>query len=212
MAVENLTSGRVSFVVAALAHAVAAFLFLHFANAERSGVIIKPLIAIMFISVVGCAALTFRDVGALASGLFIPTIPNRGAAYVFSLIGGIGGSLTLLNYNYLLRDEQRVAPRALGQVRADLAIAYAFTAVFGVSVMLIAGARVLFCRCPDHRYGSRLTHGRATRKPHRPVGFYVYSIGFWARCSRRSSACGRWCRTSSRLLDAAPAAFLLGAG
>ena len=38
---------------------------------------------------------------------------------VLSLIGGIGGSLTLLSYNYLLREEGRVDPRNLRAVRLD---------------------------------------------------------------------------------------------
>ena len=180
MAIENLTSGRVPFVVAALVHALAAFLFLHFANPERFGILIKPLIAIMFVSVVGCAALTFHDLGALFAGLFVPRVPERGGAYVFSLIGGIGGSLTLLNYNYLLREEQRVAPRELRQVRADLAIAYLFTAVFGLSVMLIAARVFYFAGVPitDSQAVSRMA-GQLSNLTG-PIGFYVYSLGFWA--------------------------------
>ena len=180
LAIENLSSGQVPFVAAALGHAVVAFLFLHYANADRFAVIIKPLIAIMFISVVGCAALTFHDPVALLGGLFVPRIPSGGGAYVFSLIGGIGGSLTLLNYNYLLRDEQRTAPRALRQVRADLAIAYIFTAVFGLAVMLIAARVFYFAGVPltDREAVSRMA-GQLSNLTG-PIGFYVYSIGFWA--------------------------------
>jgi hypothetical protein len=46
-----------------------------------------------------------------------------GIAYVLSLIGGIGGSLTLLSYNYLLRTEGRMDPRNLRAVHLDLATA-----------------------------------------------------------------------------------------
>jgi hypothetical protein len=98
----------------------------------------KPLIVVMFFSIVACAALTFREPTAALKGFLMPMIPAKGGAYVLSLIGGIGGSLTLLSYNYLLRDESKVAPRTLRNVRLDLAIAYLFTAVFGLSVMLIA--------------------------------------------------------------------------
>ena len=51
----------------------------------------------------------------------IPIIPAKGGAYVLSLIGGIGGSLTLLSYNYLLRDDKKVGPANLRSVRMDLA-------------------------------------------------------------------------------------------
>lgn len=63
--------------------------------------------------------------------------PTGGGAYVLSVIGGIGDSLTLLNYNYLLRDEGKVSADEL-PLRRDLALAYAFTAVFGIAIILIA--------------------------------------------------------------------------
>jgi len=180
LAVVNLSGGKVSFAVAAIGHAVVAFVLLQFAGNAVVGRIIKPLIAAMFISVVVCAALSFRDLNAVLRGLFVPAIPSGGARYVFSLIGGIGGSLTLLNYNYLLRDEQRVAPANLRYVRIDLALAYLFTAVFGLSVTLIA-ARVFHAAgipVTDNEAVSRMA-GQLTEVTG-PPGFYVYSIGFWA--------------------------------
>jgi Mn2+/Fe2+ NRAMP family transporter len=180
LALVNISAGRVSFVAAALGHALAAFLLLRFAGTEFLGRIIKPLIAVMFVSVVGCAALSFRDLGALLSGLFVPSLPKGGSAYVFSLIGGIGGSLTLLNYNYLLRDQHRVDPASLRHIRFDLALAYVFTAVFGLSVMLIASRvfQAAGIRITDNEAVSRMAGQLAEVTG--PAGFYVYSIGFWA--------------------------------
>jgi len=130
--------------------------------------------------IVACAVLTFREPAAALKGLFVPSIPARGGAYVLSLIGGIGGSLTLLSYNYLLRDENKVAPRNLRSVRLDLAIAYLSTAVFGLAVMLIAN-RVFYAA------GVAITDGQAVPRMAGqlaeiagPIGFYFYSIGFWA--------------------------------
>ena len=180
LALQNISGGAIPYTVAALGHAFAAFAFIHFVGAERFGVVIKPLIAIMFVSVVSCAVLTFPDPGALWRGLFLPGVPGGGGAYVFSLIGGIGGSLTLLTYNYLLRDEGRVAPENLRAVRLDLAIAYLFTAVFGGSVMLIA-ARVFHAAgipITDNEAVSRMAGQLAQLTG--PAGFYVYSLGFWA--------------------------------
>ena len=99
---------------------------------------------------------------------------------MLSLIGGIGGSLTLLSYNYLLRDEGKVDPRNLRAVRLDLATAYIFTTVFGLSVMLIAN-RVF------HSAGVAITDREAVSRMAGALaaltgssGFYIYSIGFWA--------------------------------
>lgn len=180
LAIENITGGGVPRTWGGFAQAVAAFVLIWSAHAGRFARVMKPLILVMFFSVVLCAALTFREPVATLRGLFVPAIPSGGGAYVLSLIGGIGGSLTLLSYNYLLRDEGKVDPRNLRAVRFDLATAYVFTAVFGLSVMLIA-SRVF------HSAGIAITDREAVSRMAGalsvitgPAGFYIYSIGFWA--------------------------------
>lgn len=180
LAVENITGGAVPFVWGALAHAVVAFVFIYTAHAGRFSAVMKPLIAIMFLSVVVCAALTFREPSAVFRGLLIPMIPSGGGLYVLSLIGGIGGSVTLLSYSYLLREDGHTHPANLGRVRIDLMIAYLFTAIFGLSIMTIA-SRVF------HGAGIAITDREAVSRMAGqlaeitgPVGFYVYSLGFWA--------------------------------
>lgn len=180
LAIENITGGAVPRTWGGFAQAVAAFALIWSAHAGRLARVMKPLIVVMFFSVVLCAALTFRDPVATLRGLFVPVIPSGGGAYVLSLIGGIGGSLTLLSYNYLLRDEGKVDPRNLRAVRLDLATAYLFTAVFGLSVMLIAN-RVF------HSAGIAITDREAVSRMAGALagltgsaGFYIYSIGFWA--------------------------------
>ena len=68
----------------------------------------------------------------------------------------------------------------LGYVRSDLGVAYVFTALFGVAIMLTA----------DHaffRAGITITDDQAVRRMAEtlgqmlgPLGFYAYSAGFWA--------------------------------
>ncbi len=180
LAVQNITRGAVPFVWGALAHAVVAFLFIYTARTALFTLIMRPLIAVMFVSVVVCAALTFPDPAAVLGGLLVPMIPSGGGPYVLSLIGGIGGSLTLLSYSHLLRQEGLNHDSNLGRVRLDLAMAYLFTAIFGFSIMTIA-ARVF------HNVGIPLTDSEAISRMAGqlaeiagPMGFYIYSIGFWA--------------------------------
>ena len=180
LAIENITRGAVPRSWGAFAQAVVAFGFIYAARTGGFARVMKPLIVVMFFSIVACAALTFREPAAALKGLLAPSIPARGGAYVLSLIGGIGGSLTLLSYNYLLRDDKKVDPANLRSVRMDLAMAYLFTAVFGLSVMLIAN-RVF------HAAGVAITDQEAVSRMAGqlaeitgPVGFYIYSIGFWA--------------------------------
>ena len=180
LAIENLSRGAVSRSWGGLAHAALAFALIVPGRTTRFVQVMRPLIAVMFVSIIVCAALTFRDPTAVARGLFIPVIPSNAGTYVPSLIGGIGGSVTLLSYNYLLRDEGRVDARNFRAVRWDLAVAYLLTAVFGLSVMLIAN-HVFFSA------GVAITDATAvTRMAAQlgellgPAGFYIYSLGFWA--------------------------------
>jgi len=180
LAIENITRGAVPRTWGAFAQAVVAFGFIFAARAGGFSRVMKPLIVVMFFSIVACAALTFREPTAVLQGFLVPIIPTNGGFYVLSLIGGIGGSLTLLSYNYLLHDAKKVDPANLRSVRMDLAMAYLFTAVFGVSVMLIAN-RVF------HSTGVAITDREAVSRMAGqlaeitgPVGFYIYSIGFWA--------------------------------
>ena len=180
LAIENISNGAVSRTWGGFAQAVAALALIWWERGGGFERVMKPLMVVLFISIVLCAALTFRDPASVIRGLFVPSIPSGGGTYVLSLLGGIGGSVTLLSYNYLLRDEGKVNPRNLPAVRLDLATAYLFTAIFGLSVMLIAN-RVF------HSAGIAITDREAVSRMAGaitaftgPAGFYIYSIGFWA--------------------------------
>ncbi len=180
LAIENLTGGAVPRSWGGLAHAAIAFALIVPGRTTWFARVMRPLIALMFLSIVVCAGLIFRQPLEVAQGLLIPRIPTGAATYVLSLLGGIGGSVTLLSYHYLLRDEGRVDARNLGWVRRDLATAYLFTAIFGLSVMLIAN-RVFFTAgisITDRGAVSRMASELGTLLG--PAGFYIYGIGFWA--------------------------------
>jgi Mn2+/Fe2+ NRAMP family transporter len=180
LGISNLTGGAVPQSWGAVAHSLfgCAFVLLGgFAGFEKT---MRILIGAMFFSIIGCAIVTFADWPAFLGGLLVPRIPEEGGAYVLSLIGGIGGSVTLLSYNYWLREENMTGPEYLRFVRKDLAIAYTFTALFGISIMMIASRAF-------HAAGIALTDSQAVTRMAEmlgsivgPVGFYVYSIGFWA--------------------------------
>ena len=190
LAIENITGGAIPRTWGGFAQAAAACVMIGSAHTGMFTRVMKPLIAVMFVSIVLCAALTFHEPAALFQGLFIPQIPRGGNTYVLSLIGGIGGSLTLLSHNYLLREEGKVAPHQLRSVRLDLVSAYFFTAIFGISVMLVAN-RVFYSAgvtISDRDAVSRMAG--ALESLTGPAGFYIYSIGFWAAVS--ASLVGVW--------------------
>lgn len=180
LAVENLTGGAVSHRWGALAHALVAFVFIYSAPTRGFARAMKPLVVVMFVSVVLCAAFSFREPVAALKGLMRPTVPTGGGAYVLSVIGGIGGSITLLSYNYLLRAEGKISHGELPAVRRDLALAYIFTALFGIAIMLIAGRA--FHATGTTVSGSDAVSGMASHLGALmgPAGKWIYSLGFWA--------------------------------
>ena len=107
-------------------------------------------------------------------------IPSGGATSFLSVFGGIGGSIAMLAYNYWLREERRVGPEWLSFVRGDIAVAYVFTAVFGMAIMTVATQAF-------HVPGIAITNAQAVTRMAEtlgatigPPGFYAYAAGFWA--------------------------------
>ena len=180
LGIATLTSGAVPRAWGAVAHSIAGCVVVLAGGFKGFEKVMKALIATMFFSIIACAALTFSAPAALVRGLVVPSIPPGGGSSVLSVLGGIGGSIAMLAYNYWLREERMVGPDWLRFVRADVAIAYAFTAIFGMAIMTVANQAF-------HVSGVQITNAQAVTKMAEtlgaiigPLGFYAYSIGFWA--------------------------------
>jgi len=105
-------------------------------------------IGVMFVTVVWTAAALGLEGGfegaQLLRGLLLPSIPDGGGEgldWTVGLIGGVGGTLTLLCYGYWIREEGREGLGQLGVCRLDLGVGFGVTALFGLAMVLI-GSRV----------------------------------------------------------------------
>jgi Mn2+/Fe2+ NRAMP family transporter len=180
LGIANLTGGAISQPWGAVLHSLAGFVFVFLGGYGPFEKLMKALVGIMGFSIVVCAALTFNNPGATLQGLLVPIIPAGSGSQVLSLIGGIGGSITILSYNYWMREEKIAGPRYLGYVRGDVAVAYFFTAMFGISVMLIANQAFFTAgvTISDAQAVPRMADmlGRILG----PFGMIAYSVGFWA--------------------------------
>ncbi len=179
LGIANLTGGAIPASWGAVVHTVIGFVFVLIGGFESFEKLMKVLIGVMFFSMIGCAILTLHDPVSVLKG-FVPSIPSGAGSSVLSVLGGIGGSITMLSYNYWLREEKMVGPRWLKHVRKDIAVAYGFTALFGMSVMSIADQTF-------HVPAVKITDAQAVTKMAETlgsvigtVGFYSYSIGFYA--------------------------------
>jgi Mn2+/Fe2+ NRAMP family transporter len=100
----------------------------------------RVCIGVMFVTVVTTAVLLWPGTGEVLHGLLVPRVPDIGGAgltWTVALIGGIGGTLTVLCYGYWLREEGLTRPGDLRACRIDLATGYLMTAVFGVAMVII---------------------------------------------------------------------------
>jgi Mn2+/Fe2+ NRAMP family transporter len=106
--------------------------------------LMRACIGIMFVTVVATAALLWPGTGDVLQGLLMPRIPDgdgAGLTWTVALIGGVGGTLTVLCYGYWLREEGLTRPEDLTTCRIDLATGYLMTAAFGIA-MVIVGSHI----------------------------------------------------------------------
>jgi Mn2+/Fe2+ NRAMP family transporter len=151
--------------------------------------LMRVCIVLMFVSVVTTAAFLWPGTMEVLRGLLIPSIPDadgQGVTWTIALIGGIGGTLTVLCYGYWLREEGLTKRTDLRDCRVDLASGYIMTAVFGVS-MVIVGSNVV-----TQGSGAELLIDLSSRLDETlgPVFKWLFLIGTWGTVF--SSLLGVW--------------------
>ena len=103
--------------------------------------VMRVCICVMFVTTVVTAALMAGDAWPeIGRGLVVPTIPDadgEGLGWTVALVGGIGGTLTVLCYGYWIREEGRDGPEHLSLCRVDLATGYTMTALFGIAIVIL---------------------------------------------------------------------------
>ncbi len=102
--------------------------------------VMRLCIGFMFVTVMMTAVLLRPSWSRLMAGILVPTIPElggEGVTWTIALMGGVGGTVTVLCYGYWIREEGRFGTGELRVCRIDLAVAYAMTALFGVAMVVI---------------------------------------------------------------------------
>ena len=124
-------------------HALAGLAFVWFGGYRSVEQAMKLFVALMVVAIIGSAALEAPPLAEVIRGLVIPEIPRGGTLLVMGVVGGIGGTLTLLSYNYWMAEKGwRGAPWARG-MRFDLGVGYALTGAFGLAVIVLGGTVLL---------------------------------------------------------------------
>lgn len=161
--------------------------------------VLGALVLLMFVTMVGAAALTLPNLGEVVTGL-VPMIPGGGLVYVLSLAGGVGGTITLAAYGYWLREKGWITPRHMRVMRIDNTVAYAVTGLFVIAT-LIVGAELLYSAGIAVSTGDQglLDLSKVLADRYGEVAGTVFLVGFWA--AAMSSLVGVWNGVSLMFAD-----------
>jgi len=143
------------------------------------------LVGLMFVTVIGTVFAMRPDWGAVAAG-FAPRMPESGSTWILAVLGGVGGTVTLLLYGYWIRERGRHGLADLKVCRLDLAVGNGVTALFGIAVVIIGSRLELTGGGADLAGEMADQLGVALGPP----GRWVFLAGFWAAVF--SSLLGVW--------------------
>ena len=127
-------------VVYGVVHSAAALVLVRLGGYRLFEKAMAGSVAVMAATVVLSAAIVAPSWSAVLRGLVVPTIPDAGGeglAWTLALLGGVGGTVTILAYGYWIREEGRRSVADLALCRVDLAVGYAVTALFGVAMVIL---------------------------------------------------------------------------
>jgi len=160
-----------------LLHAVAAVLMVWFGRYERFLGVIKWFVGLKFVAIIASVVLILVWSGADWSG--IGARSPFSVAYTLSLIGGVGGTVTLLSYAYWMREAGWSGPARVPAARTDLTLSFALVFIFCFSMIFLSTQIEWTGQILEE--GPRLCLLLADRigREIGPIGRGVFLLGFW---------------------------------
>ncbi len=147
--------------------------------------IMGALVAVMFVTVIATAIFIKPDLVEIIKGIVIPSIPHyvnaegkeQGVIWTLALMGGVGGTLTILSYGYWIREKGRTSNNFLKTCRIDLIAAYSMTALFGMSMIVISSHINI-----ERESGAKLiiTLAEKLKEIIGSAGSILFMLGAWA--------------------------------
>jgi Mn2+/Fe2+ NRAMP family transporter len=148
--------------------------------------IMEVFIALKFVAVLITAVVLVQDWRAVLQGLIVPRIPLGTLPWMLGVLGGVGGTVTLLSYGYWIREKGRSGEEGARICRIDLGVCYLLTALFGVA-MIVIGSRIQL-EGAGIRLAGQLADQLAIVLG--PWGRWIFLLGFWGAVF--SSLLGVW--------------------
>ncbi len=168
-------------------HSIAAVGLVAFGKYRLFETVMKGFIALMFVVILISAVLIRPDPVHLVSGLILPRFPDEATRFVLGVIGGVGGSVTILSYGYWIRERGWEGKENKFKINLDLGVAYFLTGLFGAAIMVVAAGTN-----PQLVTGNQMAIEVANRLQAvvGPAGRWIFLFGFWGAVF--SSMIGVW--------------------
>ncbi len=170
-----------------IVHSLVAMLFVFWGSYRYFETVMKVMIALLFSVVIISVIIIKPDLNGVLDGILVPVIPEGSAAYVIAIIGGVGGSVTLLSYGYWIAEKKWKGTKNLKRIRIDLAVAYTLTAIFGISIAILSANLK-----PEAVKSNQIILVMAAEMEllTGKTGSWIFLIGFWGAVF--SSMLGVW--------------------
>ena len=181
-----LGDARTSKIVWGIVHSLAGLALVRGGGFALFEKIMAVCIGGMFVCVLVTAVLVGPDWGAVARGILTPSMPQGGLPWMLGVLGGVGGTVTLLSYGYWIREKGRTGQSGVRLCRIDLGVAYALTALFGMA-MIIIGSGI---KIEGRGVSLALQLAEQLAVTLGPLGKWVFLLGFWGAVF--SSLLGVW--------------------
>jgi Mn2+/Fe2+ NRAMP family transporter len=180
----------ISVTVWGITHSLMACAFVYWGKYERFESVMKVLIGLMFLSFIG-TAFTIQDPFTIfKESIFNMAIPEGSGKFLLGVIGGVGGTLTLLSYGYWIKEKKWEKTEDLEKVHLDLFVGYALTGLFGFSIIVLASKALLGGGIEIKGNQGVIQMAHMLEGDLGAMGKYIFIIGFWA--ATLTSSIGVW--------------------
>ena len=169
-------------------HATIALALVYAGRYELVVAVAKWLVALMFVALLAATALIIFRSGADWSTL--QTRSALSASYTLSLIGGIGGTVTLLSYGYWMREAGWSGSGRIGAARLDLAASFSLAFVFAAAMMFLSSQVEWAGEILEEGPAICLKLADRIGAETGAIGRALFLIGFWGAAF--SSVLGVW--------------------
>ncbi len=173
-------------IIWGIVHSLAGFALVWTGRFKVFEHVMAVCVVLMVLAVLLNVILVTPDWGKVAGGIFRPSVPRGGEAWLLGVLGGVGGTVTIMSYGYWIREKRRSGRVGIRDSRLDLTLAYALTAFFGAA-MIIIGSKV---EITGKGATVALVLSGELARAFGPAGKWLFLVGFWGAVF--SSLLGVW--------------------